>query len=260
LGRGIEQMMEELEIRRPHIVKGPPNALDLLAEKYAGRLAALRVQLVFTGAEQLSARTRQRIEGAYGCPVIDFYGAVECNLIAWQCVWCGLYHTCDDSVIVEVVRGGRPAQPGEEGEVVITALHSHAMPFIRYRVGDVVRLPAARPSCPIGFGAIESVQGRIVDYLRFSNGVQVSPYTVMDELDVVEGLQRYEAAQIGPAAMLIRFQPINPNGKEEMSRLVRDQCERVLPREVKIQTEAVERFEVSLTEKRRFVTAWRGDD
>jgi phenylacetate-CoA ligase len=260
LGRGPEPMMEELELRRPHVVKGPPNALGLLAEKYPERLAALRFQRVFTGAEQLSPHTRRRIEDAFGCPVIDFYGAVECNLIAWQCLRCGIYHTCDDSVIVEVVRGGRPAQPGEDGEVVITALHSYAMPFIRYRIGDMVRVPAARPSCPIAFGAIESVQGRIVDYLRFSNGVRVSPYTVMDELDILEGLQRYEVAQVGPAAILIRFQPVDLNGKEAMSRLVRAQCEPVLPRKVEIQTEAVERFEVSLTEKRRFVTGWRGDD
>jgi len=40
-------------------------------------------------------------------------------------------------MIVEVLKDGRPAAMGERGEVVGTNLH-FAMPFIRYRLGDIV--------------------------------------------------------------------------------------------------------------------------
>ena len=60
---------------------------------------------------------------------------------------------------VEIVRDGRPALPGETGDLVVTNLCNLGMPFIRYQVGDAA---ARHPNrhCPCGcaapmLGAIE---------------------------------------------------------------------------------------------------------
>ncbi|UCG71568.1 MAG: phenylacetate--CoA ligase family protein [Chromatiales bacterium] len=248
------KMIEEIERCHPTVLKGPPTTLELLLDDYSERLAALPLRRVFTGAEHLSPGTRARLERTCGSPVIDLYGATECNLIAWQCLGCGAYHTCDDAVIVEVMCGDRPARPGEDGEVVITALHSYFMPFIRYRVGDVVRVPADRPACRIGFGAIERVQGRAIDYLQFPDGTRLSPYMVMNKLDAIKGMRRYEVRQVSPLQIEVRYQLLAGTDSGPTGARIREECQRLFPGDTELQFERVESFNVSPTEKRRFIT------
>jgi phenylacetate-coenzyme A ligase PaaK-like adenylate-forming protein len=81
---------------------------------------------------------RQRIEAGFGAPVIDFYDSHEFNMIAWQRPGTGYYQLAAQSVISEVLQDGHPVEIGEQGEFVGTALHSWAMPFIRFRLGDIV--------------------------------------------------------------------------------------------------------------------------
>ena len=247
------EIVEQLEVRRPHVLKAPPSILEQLLDECPDRMSDLGLKMVFAGAEHLPGRTRRRINQICRCPVIEFYGACECNLIAWHCVQCGRYHTCDDGVLVEVLRDGRQVEPGEEGEVVITALHSFAMPFIRYRVGDVVRLPRTPESCSIGFGTIESIEGRTVEYLSFPGGFKISPYTLMDQLDTLENVARYEAEQTGPRTLLVRFQPESASRVPELSEIIRGRCGDILPSGVEVRTEAVERFVLTPGEKRRFI-------
>jgi phenylacetate-CoA ligase len=248
------EMLNVAEHRRPHVLKGPPGAFEQILEVVPDRLAALLLKLLFTGGELLSESIRTRLESVSGCPVVDFYGAVECNLIAWQCLHCGRYHTCDDSVIVEVLNDNRPAGPGEEGDVVVTALHSYAMPFIRYRIGDRVRRPKQHPSCSVPFGVIESIQGRSNDYLRFANGVSVSPYQVMDELDEIPEIRRYQVIHERPNRVAVQYETSEAE-EPAVSERVQLNLRRVLPSDVIIEPRRVESIQSKPGEKRRFVRA-----
>ena len=59
--------------------------------------------------------------------------------IAYQCEASDDHHVMDESYLVEVLVEGRPAKPGEVGEVVITDLNNYSVPLIRYRVGDLAQ-------------------------------------------------------------------------------------------------------------------------
>ena len=251
-----DETIARLENLRPDIVKGPPAAMERLVDAHADRVRALRLRSLFTGAEQLSRMARTRLETAYGCRVVDFYGSVECNLIAWECLRCGRYHTSDDSVIVEVLKDGCAAQPGEEGEVVVTVLHSHVMPIIRYRLGDVVRLSAESSDCAIGFGSFESVRGRIVDYMRFEGGQMLSPHIMMDQLEVIEGISRYVVEQTGPNAVRVKYQLLDPSAQKGVAETIRARGKAALPEGVELSAEAVEHIVLEPNRKRRFVKAY----
>jgi phenylacetate-CoA ligase len=80
--------------------------------------------------------------------------------MAWECRHSGDLHTCDDGVLVEVLVDGRPAEPGERGEVVVTNLHAYAMPFIRYRIGDVATR-AAPCRCGAPFATIGEIRSSL---------------------------------------------------------------------------------------------------
>ena len=249
-----DQAIATIERSRPDVLKGPPGALELLASTHPERLRALNLRLLFGGAEQVSAKGRSLIEEAAGRPLYDLYGAIECNLIAWQCGRCGLYHTPDDSSLVEILRDGRPALPGETGDVVITALHSFHMPIIRYRVGDVARR-AADTGCGISFSSIQNIEGRIVDYLRFLDHPAISPYMIMNELDEIEPIRRYQVVQTSTSSVEIRVELAADAPRQSVLEEINRRSRLAIPPDVDIQTKPVERLVIAPAAKRRFVIA-----
>jgi phenylacetate-CoA ligase len=89
------------------------------------------------------------------------------------------FHVADDGTVLEVLKDDRPAQPGEVGEVVATRLHGFAMPFIRYRLGDLVTQGETACACGAPFSTIFTVQGRMLDYFPLANGRLVHPYELV---------------------------------------------------------------------------------
>ena len=81
---------------------------------------------------------RQQITQGFRAPVFEMYDSHEFNLLAWECSATGEMHISDYGMILEVLRDGRPVREGERGEVVGTNLYAYTMPFIRYRLGDIV--------------------------------------------------------------------------------------------------------------------------
>lgn len=173
-------VLRALERLAPDAVLGYPGVLSAVARVVLdGDGAAPRPRFVATSGEALTPRMRTEIGAAFHAPVVELYGSHEFRTIAWQCRKTGHLHVADDHVAVEVLQGGRPAGPGEAGELVGTALHSLAMPFIRYRLGDVVTRGTAPCACGQPFSTIRSVQGRMVDYLTLPGGRLLHPYRLI---------------------------------------------------------------------------------
>ena len=162
-----QQLAEGLTRHRPDVVCGYPSTLRHVAAWISQRPRRIRPRLIFSGGEVLDAAARRTIEGAFSAPLVDFYGAHEFNLLAWECPNGDAYHVCDDNVLIEIVgEDGRPVEAGEVGEVVATALHSYTMPFVRYRTGDLaIRGPGAC-GCGQPFSTLRALRGRGVDSLR----------------------------------------------------------------------------------------------
>ena len=128
----------------------------LTAPELADAIVSVRPRVVIVGGEAATPAMRLRIRETFAAPLCETYASHECPLMAWECRHSGDLHTCDDGVLVEVLRDGRPAEPGERGEVVVTNLHAYAMPFIRYRIGD-----SGHPGAPCGCGVPFATIGRI---------------------------------------------------------------------------------------------------
>ena len=175
-----EEILGRLEALRPDVIVGFPGVIGRIAQVIAGgRPTTLRPRVLITGGEVLTPLMRREITEAFGAPVVELYGTHELGMIAWQCTKRGGFHVSDDNVIVEVLKDGRPARPGEVGEVVATRLHAFAMPFIRYRLGDLVTQGDTACPCGAPFSTIFTVQGRMVDYFPLANGRLFHPYELV---------------------------------------------------------------------------------
>jgi phenylacetate-CoA ligase len=176
-------LLDELLDYQPHVLSGYPSALVKVAQRYdpSGRRFE-NLKWVSTGGEALAPHQRQVLERQFGLPVTDSYGSVECNLIAWQCADTGSYHVCDDNVLLEVCRNGVPVQPGEEGEVIVTPLHARTMPLIRYAIGDLAIAGDRQCACGQPFATLQSIQGRVMEYLVYPDGTHMHPLRLVNEI------------------------------------------------------------------------------
>ncbi len=178
----------------PHVIMSFPELLALVADlATCGTLPHLRLAVV--GGETVTPQALARIRRAFPVPVVQGYASHEFGQIAWECPR-GLLHVCGGSVIVEVLSDGRPVGEGQVGEIVATALHSFAMPFIRYRLGDLVRVGPA--SCPCGRQGmtLQQVEGRLADYLVLPDGRLVHPFQVIGGVrDAFSWIAQYQIIQ-----------------------------------------------------------------
>ncbi|HEU5170132.1 MAG TPA: hypothetical protein VFU46_06325 [Gemmatimonadales bacterium] len=218
IGLPAAELAERMARLGPDVVSGYAGTLAHLAGHLLDRAdTRVRPRLVLTGAEVLTVAMRRLVEQAFAAPVFDFYGSFEFDLLAWECPAGGPLHVCDDGLILEVLVDGRPAREGEAGEVVATNLHAYAMPFIRYRLGDLVtRGPAACP-CGSPFSTIREVRGRMVDHLLLPDGRTIHPYQLSWPLIRKSGLpiRQHQLVQERPDRIVMRvvMGPEWPSGR-----------------------------------------------
>jgi phenylacetate-CoA ligase len=220
--RAPAELLAEIRRLRPDVLTGYAGVIARLAQvadETGG--AAPRPRLVVTGAEVLTPVMRRQIAAAFGARVLETYASYEAPALARQCLASEALHVAGDSAIVEVIaEGGRPARPGETGEVVVTALHSFAMPFIRYRLGDLVTRGESRCPCGEPTATIATVQGRMLDYFPLANGRTVHPYVMLAPLvdATYHWIQRYQLVQERPDRLLLLVVPWAPPAPEAVER------------------------------------------
>ena len=196
----------------PHCITGMAGTVARLADAAGAQGHRLRPRFVVAGGELLTEPLRARI-ATLGAPIHDVYGSNELNLIAWQCPGgAGGYHVCDDAHVVEVLGpDDRPVAVGEWGEVIATSLFSHAMPLIRYRLGDVAVRGPERCPCGAAFSTLLAIRGRTFDAFPLADGRSLHPWDMLPAIDSQLGWVKHcQLAQVSRAAIELRIVPSAP--------------------------------------------------
>lgn len=204
----LARMTAELEALAPTVVATYPSAAVLLAEEHlAGRLN-IELQEIWTGGETLTAAMRGFVQHAFGCRVVNSYGASEFLSLASECGR-GHLHLNSDWVILESVdEHGRAVPDGEAGATtLLTNLANHVQPLIRCDIGDRVTLHRHRCACGSWLPVID-VEGRSDDTLRLgmpgTPSVRVLPLAISTVLEDEAGLFDFQLVQQGPCELLLR--------------------------------------------------------
>lgn len=189
----IPNFMKKIRKFKPKCVFGYPSTIALfceLASKQGYDLTNDGIKVVFSTAEVLYDHQKEIISKAFGgIPVADSYGSREGGFISHECPK-GSMHIIDQNIIVEYLRDGKTVGPGEDGEIVITHLDNWAMPFIRYRTGDVAQFENSRCECGRHLSVMKKIQGRTTDFVvtpdgRWQHGLSLI-YVVRDIPGVAE--------------------------------------------------------------------------
>jgi phenylacetate-coenzyme A ligase PaaK-like adenylate-forming protein len=143
-GKVLDLMRE----RQVTSLVGGPVEIARLARKCPEAGRSVRTALLST--EYVSAENRAAIEENWGCRVFEHYGTTESGLGgAVSCHVREGYHIREADLLFEVVDAGsgKVLPDGEWGEIVFTTLTRAAMPFIRYRTGDLGRFMPGPCAC-----------------------------------------------------------------------------------------------------------------
>jgi phenylacetate-CoA ligase len=158
----------------PTVLLGNPDIIAIFAEELQKSELELRPKAIITIDSVLGAKVREFLTRVFHTNIIlESYSTFESGEIAMGCGHHLGMHTNADSVVVEILKDGRPAACGEYGEVVVTPLKNFSMPMIRLNLEDVAAILPEECPCGSKLPLISSIQGRLMDDIKLKNGKRI---------------------------------------------------------------------------------------
>lgn len=168
-----------LHQHRPKAFQGHPSAISRLVDLAAqADLSLPEVETVFVTGETVWSQDRHKIEQAFGASLVSVYGHGEMCTMACECEAKDGFHYDPFYGIVELI----PHASGNF-EIVSTSLWNDAMPFLRYRTGDLVtgwkegQCACGRPHPRLG-----EILGRVDDVIEDAEGNPVLPVQLRTDI------------------------------------------------------------------------------
>lgn len=195
----MEVFAETLIAKPPSLLFGHAHSLFLFSSYLRAKRPDVRIRpkAVLSTCMVLHGFERELITSVFECPVINRYGCEEVSLIACECRQGEGLHINAECVHVELIdEQGAPCPPGKPGRVVVTDLHNHAMPIIRYEVGDMA-IWADRPcSCGRTLPLLSRIEGRVADYVLTKAGDYISGISLTENFAVkIPGVAQMQIVQ-----------------------------------------------------------------
>ena len=146
---------------------------------------------IISSAEMLYPHYRKSAETVFKAKVYNRYGGREVGLVAMECS-AGRMHINCDGLYLEIDSADPFTEPGE---ILITQLNNYAMPFIRYRIGDIGML--SDEVCPCGnqLPILGDLLGRTTATFRTRTGKFIHGGYFTQQFYGIESVNRFQLIQ-----------------------------------------------------------------
>ena len=217
----IPEFLRRLNRYRPDVIVAYTNPLYTFARSLEERgLRPFSPKSLIVGAEKLHDFQRAVIERVFAAPVFETYGSREFMLIGAECDRHQGLHLTMENLLVEILdENGMPTPDGEEGNVVVTDLTNHGMPFVRYQTGDRAMAGWSTCSCGRGLPIMRKVVGRQLDMLQTVDGRRVPGEFFPHLLKDFPAIARFQVIQEEPERIQLCLVLRNKLTKAEHSSL-----------------------------------------
>lgn len=171
LNKDVAALLDEMSRDRVGYLVCHSRSLEQILD-YAGidAIKGLGIKVWFHKSDFRSPGVVEQLK-AIGVPSLSNYSSGEVGPIAYECkAHAGHFHVATTNVIVECDSRLTTTFDGETiGRLLITHLHSHATPLIRYDIGDFGKL---HDQCPCGHDGptLSHIYGRGKHFLRHPDG------------------------------------------------------------------------------------------
>jgi phenylacetate-CoA ligase len=249
----IEHYYQILAEFAPDCLFAYPSVLESLCQLLLRHEKCLRIPLVVCSSEMLTDSTRPLAQQVLHAELIDYYGQAERVTFAYSFEQ-GAYYFLPGYAWTELV----PVQQEPDGvvyEIVGTSLWNLAMPLVRYRTGDCIKLPAsigesALEAICFGLTPFEKILGRSGDVLIAPDG------TVLTGIDHiprdVDHVVRMQVIQEQPDYVRILVIPDEGFTESDRQQILAN-ARLKIPESMEISVELVESLERTAQAKTPFV-------
>jgi len=194
-------------LQPPALLAHTSKLVQLAAERRAGRLRIKPIAITAMG-ETITAEDRATIAAAFGIPLISQFTSTE-GLVGHSAPGDAVINFAGDTCIVEMVDAdNRPARTGAEADkVLITNLHNHTQPLIRYELTDrFIRHPSDEAS---GLPRA-TVEGRADDVFQYGQ-LALDPLVIRTVMVRTQAALEYQVHQTerGIDIRVVRDGPLN---------------------------------------------------
>lgn len=197
----LKRLCELIISSKAVCLRGYASSLGKLAEYANGKNYKFpHLKLAIAGAESLQDDTRALFKKVMQADIQSQYANEECGIMAQERVPTldsdNPMYWNNSGYFFEILKfnSDEPAEYGEIGRIVITDLHNHAFPLIRYDNGDTaIQLPPDDYSK--GYPIIGKLYGRRFDLTYSTTGVAIYPLTYGRILKHYENIAQWQFIQ-----------------------------------------------------------------
>lgn len=249
----VEHYARAIEEFGPDCLLGYPTSLEALCVLLQRCGRRLKIPAVLCSSEVLHDRVWKAARETLDCRLLDYYGQAERVAFAYATAP-GEYRFLPGYAHVEF----EPA--GNEGdhklyEIVGTSLWNRAMALIRYRTGDLIRVPASwgereLEELSLGERTFSGVMGRDSDILITPDGVKVTGISHFQR--DVSNIVRIQVIQESATEVVILVLPTEEYTDHDRDRLLHNAREK-LPKSMEVDIRSVTALERTARGKTPFV-------
>ncbi len=221
------RLADTLEKFAPQLLCAYPNALESLCRMLAEQGRKLRIPAVLTSSEVLNPVAWDLARETLGCRIADYYGQAERIAFAHASEPRD-YHFLPGYSYIEFLPHEAKLLGGSSDrlyEIVGTSFWNNLMPLVRYRTGDLIRLPASwgereLEELACGMRPFPGILGRQQEVLACPAGVRVTGLESFPE--AVEHVLRVQVVQEAIDSACIRVVPAPGFNEHDAAGLMRN--------------------------------------
>jgi phenylacetate-CoA ligase len=246
--KNIERIADSLANFAPQLLCAYPSALEQLCRLLQQSGRTFKVQTVLTSSEVLKPEAWAMAQEVLGCRIADYYGQAERVAFAYAFAP-REYRFLPGYSHVEFVHYDSKLLPagGREKlyEIVGTTFWNNLMPLVRYRTGDLIRLPAdwgmkELQELALGLRTFRGIMGREQEVIACPSGIRLTGLESIPH-DVAHVL-RIQVVQETLDSARIRVVPAPGFCEQDAARLLENARSKV-PEEMRLELEVAQYLE-----------------
>ena len=156
-----------------------------------------KFKMICFGSEPLYNFQIDTINKVFDEPRCFWYGSTEKVVLAGNCSGNDNFHIYPQYGVTEIIKtDNKVATEGEVGEIVGTSFWGLDTPFIRYKSGDMARVGGEScESCGRDYQLLESVEGRIQEFVVGNNNALLSMTYINAHDDIFDSIKQFRFKQ-----------------------------------------------------------------